>query len=179
MAVLYFLLCVLQPVCLPIPEAVTVLWGSMTIGPRKSFVLGVLGALIGIVSMYWIARKCSNWIIAKCKCEQKVKRFQDYIKKYQIYIVGILFIVPILPDEIICLGSTVVGIRFSVFLWVAIAAKIVSVGMIAYSEVIGSVLGLSNVEVVGVELILLFAIAGIFRRRERAEKNNRLAEASQ
>lgn len=48
MEVVYFILCVLQPICLPIPEMVTVLWGSVEIGPIKSFILGVVGAILGI-----------------------------------------------------------------------------------------------------------------------------------
>lgn len=171
MTILYFLLCILQPICLPVPEMVTILWGSMTIGPRKSFVYGVAGALIGIAVMYVLAKKFSECLIKKLKCEKKVKRFQDYIKNYQIYIVGILFIVPILPDEIICLGSPLVGIRFSLFMGIAVAAKLISVGMIAYSEPIGAIIGLSNLELIAVELVVLFAVAKLYTRREKAEED--------
>lgn len=172
MSWIYFLLCVLQPICLPIPEMVTVLWGSVEIGPMKSFVLGVLGAIIGIGIMYWITKRGSHWVIAKFKCEEKIEIFQNYVRKYQIYIVGILFIVPILPDEIICLGAPLVGIPFPMFMVIAILSKIVSVGMIAFSEEIAAVFSISRMELIMIELVILFVVARIYTGREKKEEKD-------
>lgn len=166
MELVYFILCVLQPICLPIPEIVTVLWGSVEIGAVKSFFLGATGAIIGIAVMYFIARKGSDFLIHKLKCEKKILIFQEYVRKYKIYIIGILFIVPILPDEIICIGSPLVGIKYSVFMGIAVISKVISVGMIAFSEEIARVCSLSRAELILFELIILFVIAKIYTRRE-------------
>lgn len=167
MEMVYFILCVLQPIFLPIPEMVTVLWGSVEIGPIKSFILGVIGAIIGIGVMYWIAKKGSIFLIHKMKCEKKVALFQEYVRNYKLYIIGILFIVPILPDEIICIGSPLVGIKYSVFMWIAAISKIISVGMIAFSEQIARMWSLSRVELILIELAVLFIIAKLYTRREK------------
>nr|WP_295684822.1 VTT domain-containing protein [uncultured Lachnoclostridium sp.] len=167
MEVVYFILCVLQPICLPIPEMVTVLWGSVEIGPIKSFILGVVGAILGIGVMYWIAKKGSNFLIRKMKCEKKVALFQEYVCRYKIYIIGILFIVPILPDEIICIGSPFVGIKYSVFMGIAVISKIISVGMIAFSGQIARICSLNRVELIIMELVAIFIVAKFYTRREK------------
>lgn len=172
MAWIYFLLCVIQPIFLPIPEMVTVLWGSVEIGPIKSFVLGVIGAIIGISIMYWVTKKGSHWMIARFKGEEKIEIFQNYVRKYQIYIVGILFIVPILPDEIICLGAPFVGIPFPTFIVIAILSKIVSVGMIAFSEEIAAAFSISRIELIMIELVILFVVARIYTGREKKEEKD-------
>ena len=57
MKILYFICCVLQPICLPIPEAGTVLWARASFGSFPSFFLGVTGSLIGITMMYWMVKR--------------------------------------------------------------------------------------------------------------------------
>lgn len=172
MEVFYFILCVLQPICLPIPEMVTVLWGSVEIGPIKSFILGVVGAILGISVMYWIAKKGSNFLIRKMKCEKKIAIFQEYVSNYKVYIIGILFIVPILPDEIICIGSPLVGIKFPLFIGIAVISKIISFGMIAFSEPIARVCSLSKGELIIFELVVLFLIAKLYTRREKRREQD-------
>ncbi len=41
MCFIYFILCVLLPICIPVPEAAVVLWGTDHIGSLQAFLLGV------------------------------------------------------------------------------------------------------------------------------------------
>ena len=169
---LYFICCIFQPICLPVPEMATVLWGSYTIGSKASFTLGVLGTIIGIAIMYSISNKCSQKIIVRFHCEKKVGKFQHYVERYKVMIIGFFFIVPVLPDEIICIGAPLVGIGKGTFLALGFISKCVSVGMAAFTKEIASVCSLSSMDIIMCELIILFVFAYIFKRKnQRMDKN--------
>ena len=42
----YFLVCVLLPICIPVPETAVVLWGTRRIGSLGAFALGVTGSFV-------------------------------------------------------------------------------------------------------------------------------------
>lgn len=179
MLALYFILCILQPICLPVPELVTIVWGSNTVGDVYAFIFGVIGTVLGIVIMYFSSRKASDWIVQKFHYKDGLEAFKSYVSHFQIYIIGLLFVVPILPDEIICIGVCIIGISFSKFITIAIFAKITSIGMIAFSEQIGSVFCLDKWQIIMVELGVLLLIARIFKyidccKSVEENKNNKI-----
>ena len=53
---LFFLICFLQPIILPLPEAVTLPAGSAVLGSFTGAIIGFLGSTTGIVVMYFLAR---------------------------------------------------------------------------------------------------------------------------
>lgn len=48
----YFLVCVLLPICIPVPETAVVLWGTRQIGSLGAFTLGVMGSVLGLAIMH-------------------------------------------------------------------------------------------------------------------------------
>ncbi len=56
MGLIYFLIAFIQPILLFTPEMVTITGGSLTLGPLKGFIIGYLGILSGIITMYFIGR---------------------------------------------------------------------------------------------------------------------------
>ena len=60
MCFIYFILCVLLPICIPVPEAAVVLWGPDHIGSLQAFLLGVTGSVLGLAIMYVLSS------IARC-----------------------------------------------------------------------------------------------------------------
>ena len=47
----FLILCILQPICLPVPEATTILTGTLQLGPTKTFIIAMCGIMFGIVLM--------------------------------------------------------------------------------------------------------------------------------
>lgn len=170
MKILYFICCILQPICLPIPEAGTVLWASVSFGSFPSFFLGVTGSLIGITIMYWIVKRGTEFFLKKEKVAKKVKEFRQYVEKYRIFIVGLLFVVPILPDEIVCIGAVATGIEYPLFFMIAVLAKIISIGMISYSQKIAMFLKIEQSFVIIVEIAVVFFIAWGFQFKQKSRK---------
>ena len=66
---------------------------------------------------------------------------------------SILFVIPVLPDEIVCIGAAIIGISYWHLLLIAVPAKLISISMISYSDFIGSVLGITKMQVIVFEVI--------------------------
>ncbi|MBM7585614.1 putative membrane protein YdjX (TVP38/TMEM64 family) [Bacillus pakistanensis] len=164
---IFFLICFAQPIILPLPEAVTIPAGSAVFGPLIAACLGFLGTILGIVAMFFIARIGGTKLASKLVKEKHLKKYQEYVAKNETLILVLLFIVPILPDEIICVGAGIGGVTFKRFLWIAFISKFITSSLLAFSVQFAKMLSLSRSELVlacSVVIGLIFVASYIIKR---------------
>lgn len=140
---LFFLLCLAQPIILPLPEAVTIPAGSVAFGASSSFYLGFTGTLTGIIIMFFIARYGGMKVASKLVKEKHLTRYQEYVRKKETVILALLFIIPVLPDEIICVGAGIGAVSFKRFLVIASLSKLMTSFVLAYSVSLAKFLDLT------------------------------------
>lgn len=145
---LFFFLCLAQPIILPLPEALTIPAGSMAFGASASFYLGFSGTLTGIIIMFFIARSGGMKVASKLVKEKHLKRYQEYVRKNETVILVLLFIIPVLPDEIICVGAGIGAVSFKKFLAIASLSKILTTFVLAYSVSLAKFLDLSSTQLI-------------------------------
>lgn len=58
--------------------------------------------------------------------------FKNFVVKNEIVVLIGLFILPILPDEVICVGAGISGVSFKKFIIIAVLSKIITI--LAYSQ---------------------------------------------
>lgn len=165
--VVYFITCFLQPIILPLPEPLTIMTGSAILGRFNGAMVGFLGTILGIVTMYFISRYAGEKFILKIVKKEKLEKFNEYIRKNENSILLLLFIFPILPDEVICIGSGVAKIKGHKFIIIACLAKLVTVFTLSYS-----------IEIFKFDiqtLILCFALGVIFIWTKSIFQNRRRA----
>ena len=168
--ILYLILCILQPICLPVPEATTILFGTHQLGSISAFLIGIFGILIGIYLMYKITNILSKKYLKKLKGSSKFKKYQRYMSKYPILTTGILFIIPVIPDEIICIGSALGNIKLSILFSIAFISKIISISMITFSENIAKILELKQWDIILIEILILIIASIIYQKINNNEK---------
>lgn len=161
--IIFIIMALLQPICLALPEMGTIFYGTLVLGANKAFIIGYICILIGIAFMYKITFLFSEKYLNKLKKKKTFKKYQNYVENNQIITLGVLFILPILPDEIICIGSAILGINFKIFMIVALFAKFISIGMIAYSDEFSNFLNINQYVVIIIELILIFVSSCIYK----------------
>ena len=61
-----------------------------------------------------------------------------------------------MSDEVLCAGSALLKIPLPQFLKIGIIAKVISIGMIAFSGFLGDLCGLRRWQMIAVELLSLF-----------------------
>lgn len=120
--------------------------------------------------MYLISSKVSEWIVKKLNCRKALEGFQDYIAYYKTKMIAVLFIIPVFPDIIISIGAAVSKISLPVFVFIAIMAKSVSIGMIVYSGEIAHFLCLEKWQVILTELFLVNIISSVFKIYNRGRE---------
>lgn len=127
------MICFLQPIILPLPEPVTIMGGSTILGPLKGAIIGFFGTILGIIVMFFIAKFARRSIINKIVDDKKLDKFNRYIQKNETLIILMLFILPILPDEVICIGAGLAKMNGYRFIGIAAISKLVTSISLAYS----------------------------------------------
>jgi uncharacterized membrane protein YdjX (TVP38/TMEM64 family) len=106
-------------------------------------------------------------------CHKSIKAFQEVVELYNIKIIGMLFIIPVFPDFIICIGASLMKINLPLFLLIAIISKSISIGMIEYSELIGDVFQVNRWQIIIVELFIVNIISYLFKLHKRSKEKVR------
>ncbi|MDV4150888.1 VTT domain-containing protein [Clostridium sp. AL.422] len=130
---IYFFVCFLQPIILPLPEPATIMTGSLILGNFNGAIIGFSGTILGIVCMFLFSRYASQKLVKKIINNSKVERFNEYIKENEMLIILLLFILPILPDEVICMGTAITKINGYKFIIIAIISKLITAFTLSYS----------------------------------------------
>ena len=161
---IYFLACVLLPICIPVPEAAVILWGTRQIGSLGAFFLGVTGSVLGLTIMHSLSSLIANRILKGKKERRQLAWLRQLTGRYRVWILGVLLIVPLVSDEVLCAGSAFLKISLPQFLKIGIIAKIISIGMIAFSGFFGGLCGLRRWQMIAVELLCMFLASAALRR---------------
>ncbi|MFE7061515.1 TVP38/TMEM64 family protein [Sutcliffiella sp. NPDC057660] len=171
---IFFFVCMAQPIILPIPEAVTLPAGSAVFGPFTAAYLGFMGTLAGIVFMFFIARIGGVKLVSRLVKEKHLLKFQEYMGKNETVILALLFIIPILPDEIICVGAGIGAVSFKRFFIIASISKLFTTSLLAYSVYFAKALSLTSTQlVVAGSIILLVIFVSSIALKKVLEKSKR------
>lgn len=130
---IFFFISFAQPILLPIPEAVTIPGASAVFGPAVAAAIAFPGTLLGISAMFFAARYGGRKFISKFIKEEQLVKYQYYVSKNETLIMFLLFIIPILPDEIICVGAGIGQVSPKRFILIASISKLFTATLLAYS----------------------------------------------
>lgn len=171
---IYFIICFLQPIILPTPELLTVSIGSSLFGSFNGFIIGFAGTMLGITVMYLMVNKFGEKLAKKLVREEYLNRYRDYIKKNEVLIMGMLFIIPILPDEVVCVGAGLGKVTKRTFFYVASLSKAATNLFFAYSVEMASIFSITKLEFIFIELVIL--VTFILIKYSKGLKNVKLEE---
>jgi uncharacterized membrane protein YdjX (TVP38/TMEM64 family) len=172
---IFFAVCFLQPILLPMPEAATVTAGSAVFGSLPAACISFVGTLSGIIVAYFIAKIGGQKLIQKLVKEKHLEQYKSYVSRNEICILMILFIIPILPDEIICFGAGISGVNFLKFLIIAGTAKLITSFSLAYSVDLAQSLSLTNTQfilfsigIIGLVMVTSYISKKVLIKRNKA-----------
>ncbi|PRR80288.1 TVP38/TMEM64 family protein [Clostridium vincentii] len=161
MELIYIITCFLQPILLPTPEAITISMGSMAFGSFNAFVMGFLGTMLGIITMYSISKRFGLKLIMKFIKDKDLEKYKSYVKRNEVLLTGLLFIIPILPDEVVCAGAGVLGIAKKPFFIIAAVTKMITIASYSYMVEFAANFNIHGIELILTELVILIAIVSI------------------
>jgi len=161
MELIYIVTCFFHPILLPTPEAITISMGSMAFGSFRAFVMGFVGTIFGIVTMYSISRRFGLKLIMKFIKTKDLVRYKSFVQKNEVLLTGLLFIIPILPDSVVCAGAGILGISRKPFFIIAMITKMITIATYSYMVEIAGVFNINGIGLIIVEIVILIAIVSI------------------
>ncbi|SDL25044.1 TVP38/TMEM64 family protein [Natronincola ferrireducens] len=180
MDLIYFFICFAQPIILFTPEMVTITAGSLTLGAFKGFMIGYFGILMGIVTMYFMGRFAQQRIVRHIGKEELFNKYTRLVEKNGDVIIGVLFILPILPDNIICAGAGISKVSLKRFIFIAAISKLITTFLYAYSVELANVFSISKLQLILSKLLImtLIVLVNQFIKKKEPRKMKQLHDMS-
>ena len=129
---LFFLLSYLQVVIAPIPGQITYFVGGMLFGTWGGFAVNHTATVLASVTVYWLGRAFGEPLTDKQAGNGKTKKVVDFVKRNGPIFFLLAFLIPGLPDDLLCYVAGIVMLPFSIFLFLALVARIPSTLSLAF-----------------------------------------------
>lgn len=128
----YVLIQMAQVMLLPIPSMIITLAGVAIYGPLLGSILCSAGVLAGSYASFFIGKtfgfKLVSWVAG---CENATK-YADIINNRGKFFLVIAFLLPLFPDDILCLIAGITTMKFKHFFWIASTTRPIGVICMSY-----------------------------------------------
>ncbi len=128
----YILIQLLQVVFLPIPASVICIVGSLIYGAFWGGIYCCIGVLVGSYISFFIGRifgyKIVSWIVGK----DNVEKYAEIIRKRGGFFLGLAFLLPMFPDDILCFIAGITKISTKKFFWITLITRPIGVMCMAF-----------------------------------------------
>ncbi len=133
MPILYVALQFLQVVILPIPSVVSTLAGVALFGAFKAMLYSLIGILLGSFLAFFIGRKLGFKAVGWLVGEDTLKKWQRKLKGKDKLVLTLMFVLPVFPDDVLCLVAGLSSMSASYFTVVIFLSRVLGVAATCYS----------------------------------------------
>lgn len=124
---IYMLIQALQVVILPVPAAIICIVGSLIYGPFLGGLYCSIGILIGSFISFFIGKTFGYKIVAWIAGKENTDKYSAIIRKRGGFFLALAFLLPMFPDDILCLIAGITNMKFRTFAWVTIITRPIGV----------------------------------------------------
>jgi uncharacterized membrane protein YdjX (TVP38/TMEM64 family) len=156
--VVFVLLQVAQVLIAPIPGQVTAVAGGYLFGPWLGVAYSLLGMAIGSTIAFVLSRRFGRPYVTRHVGSRRVARFDAFIERTGVGGVFVLFLLPGLPDDVVCFVAGITTIPIRVLVLVAVLGRAPAVFVASF---IGAELAGGQLLVAGVITGLLVIVWGV------------------
>ena len=129
---IYIIIQALQVVILPIPAAIICIVGSLIYGPFLGGLYCSLGILIGSFLSFFIGKTFGYKIVAWIAGKENTDKYSAIIRKRGGFFLGLAFLLPMFPDDILCIIAGITNMKFKTFAWVTVITRPIGVICMSY-----------------------------------------------
>ena len=133
MSVLYILLQYLQVILLPIPSLVSTVAGVALFGAFKTMIFSLIGILLGSLTAFFIGRKLGYKAVAWMVGVETLEKWQKKLKGKDNLILTGMFILPLVPDDILCFIAGLSSMSNRYFLVMMTITRCIGISATCYS----------------------------------------------
>lgn len=129
---IYILLQALQVIILPIPAAIICIVGSLIYGPFLGGLYCSIGILLGSYISFFIGKTFGYKIVAWIAGKENTDKYSAIIRKRGGFFLAIAFLLPMFPDDILCLIAGITNMKFKTFAWITTITRPIGVICMSY-----------------------------------------------
>lgn len=122
---LYILILSLQVVFIPINSLILIIPAIMVFGAIKAFVFSFIALLIGSCTAYYIGKVFGNSLLKFFADRNSIDKLQNTLSQNGKFVLPILLLVPIFPDEVICILAGIAKLKFGYFFVVSFVTRLI------------------------------------------------------
>ena len=177
----FFLLAYLQVVIAPIPGQVVYFAGGMLFGTWGGFFISHAATVLASLTAYALGKAFGVPLADKLAGKDKTKKIVDYVKRNGPIFFLLAFVIPGLPDDLLCYIAGIVNLPFGIFFFLASIARIPSTfslsllgnGVLKWSS--GQTIIVIGILAVFITLVIIFrnGITRFLNKMVRANSKNK------
>lgn len=119
----FFIIQLASVIFAPIPSNISSVAGGMIFGLWKSFTISTTAIILGSVLVFLLARKFGKPFAEKFVSPQISNKYGHLLAVKGDILLAIVFLLPFLPDDAICIIAGLSNIKFSKFLTIILFTK--------------------------------------------------------
>ncbi len=132
MPVFYVILQFLQVVVLPIPSVVSTVAGVALFGAFRAMIYSLLGIVLGSFVAFFIGRKLGYRAVSWMVGEDTLNKWQKKLKGKDNLFLTLMFILPLFPDDILCLLAGLSSMTTKYFVAVILLSRLSAIATTCY-----------------------------------------------
>ncbi len=133
MPVIYIVFQFLQVVVLPVPSIVSTVAGVAMFGALQAAIYSFIGIMLGSILAFFIGRKLGvravNWLVG----EDALKKWRKKLKGKDNFILTLMFILPLFPDDVLCFIAGLSTMTTKYFLITITVCRLLAIFTTCYS----------------------------------------------
>ncbi len=124
---IYVLIQFLQVLFVPIPSMIITLTGVAIYGPLLGSILCTIGVLLGSYFSFLLGKLLGFKIVCWVSGKQNAIKYAEIINNRGKFFLIIAFLLPLFPDDILCLIAGITTMKFKHFFWIALITRPIGV----------------------------------------------------
>ena len=130
--IVFLLIQIFQVVLSFIPSMVTTLVGVAIYGPLVASLVSTVGILLGSILSFFIGRIFGRKVVVWIAGEEQTKKYCDLLNKKGKFLLVLMFLFPVFPDDLLCLVAGITTMSFKFFFIASLITRPVSIFITAY-----------------------------------------------
>jgi len=170
--IVYILIQCSQVIFMPIPAAIICVVGTMIYGPLLCGIYCSIGILLGSFISFIIGKTFGYKIVAWIVGKENTDKYSTLIRKRGSFFLIIAFLLPMFPDDILCLIAGITKMKFKTFFWITLITRPIGVICMSFFSS-GSLIPFSGWGIYAWIFILIIAIITtilIYKYQDRMQK---------
>lgn len=122
-----------QVVLLPIPGMLSTTVGLALFGPWKCFLFSMIGIISGSLVAFIVGRKLGYKAVVWLVGEEDLKKWMEKLKGKDTFVLTIMFLFPLFPDDMLCFVAGLSSMSFKYFVIMTVICRAISIATTCFS----------------------------------------------